>query len=63
MADDQEKVVEGAQGGMNKKWIMMGLLALLVIGGGGTAIYKMAGDSGATKGRSFEAHAEEEPEM
>ncbi len=59
MADDTEKVVEGAQGGMNKKLIMMGLLALLVIGGGGTAYYMMAGDSGATKGKSSEAHAEE----
>jgi len=63
MADDTEKVVQVAQRGMNKKWVLMGLLALLVIGGGGTALYKMAGDSGATKGRSFEAHAEEEPEM
>ncbi len=63
MADDTEKVVEVAQGGINKKWILMGLLALLVIGGGGTAYYMMAGDSGATKGRSSEAHAEEEPEM
>lgn len=62
MADDTEKVVEGAQGGMNKKLIMMGLLALLVIGGGGTAYYMMAGDSGATKGKSSEAHVEE-PEM
>lgn len=63
MADDTEKVVEGAQGGMNKKLIMMGLLALLVIGGGGTAYYMMAGDSGATKGKSSEVHAGEEPEM
>ncbi len=63
MADDQEKVVEVAQGGINKKWILMGLLALLVIGGGGTAYYMMAGDFGATKGKSSEAHAEEEPEM
>jgi len=38
-------------------------LALLVIGGGGTAYYMMAGDSGATKGKSSEAHVEEEPEM
>jgi len=57
------KVAEGAQGGINKKWILMGLLALLVIGGGGTAYYMMAGDSGATKGKSSEVHAEEEPEM
>ena len=63
MADDQEKVVEVAQGGINKKFILMGLLALLVIGGGGTAYYMMAGDFGATKGKSSEAHAEEEPEM
>ena len=59
MADDQEKVVEVASGGVNKKLIMIGLLALLVIGGGGTAYYMMAGDSGATKGKSSEAHTEE----
>ena len=59
MADDQKKVVEVASGGVNKKLIMIGLLALLVIGGGGTAYYMMAGDSGATKGKSSEAHTEE----
>ncbi len=62
MADDQEKVVEMASGGVNKKLIMIGLMALLVIGGGGAAYYMMAGDSGATKGKSSEAHGEEEPE-